>query len=161
MRIYLRDITDDKDITRQIPCDNLNLNPNHEYIIIDGDIDCGEYFSIESLNNFLKETEVDIDTLKILNSTYLWNEVVDMVQNETYVIYDFDAETSTWYGGSGATDTDHNIGQMMYDLGYNTLPCEVPKELEDYIEWEHNWSGLESVGWRKTRYNGTTYIVHR
>lgn len=161
MIIYLRDLTVDEDIRRVLPCDDLRLVDGHEYIIIDGDIDCGECFSVEELNKFLKETEVDIETLKILNSTYLWNEVMEMVKEESFIIIDFDTETASWNCGSGVPDTDEWVGRLMYELGYNSLPCEIPKVLEDYINWEVNWTSLECEGWCKTRYNGNTYIVHR
>lgn len=160
VEIYIRDLTSGAEFPIVLPDTEGKLLPNHEYIILDGVIDCGEY-AIRELDNFLKENpEVELDTILILQKAFLWSEITEAIENESFSIINFTNETSDWYKGSGAILTEENLGRVMYELGFNELPCEVPEELVDYINWEANWTSLQCSGWGTVDHNGETYIVH-
>lgn len=160
VEIYIRDLTSGVEFPIVLPDTEGKLLPNHEYIILDGVIDCGE-FAIRELDNFLKNNpQVELDDILILQKAYLWSEITEAIENESYTILNFTEETSDWYGGSGAIPSDENLGLLMYELGFNDLPCRVPSDLIDYINWEANWTSLQCGGWTKVNYNQETYIVH-
>lgn len=158
--MYIRDLTNGEEFPIVLPDTEGKLRPNHEYIILDGVIDCGEY-AIRELDNFLKENpEVELDTILILQKAFLWSEITEAIENESFSIINFTNETSDWYGGSGAMSSDENLGLLMYELDFNELPCEVPSDLIDYINWEANWTSLQCQGWQTVNYNREVYIVH-
>lgn len=163
--ITVRDLTNDTDFALILPMEESELvkklNRNHEYIIIthNGMLDCGEYTNIEELNMFLldcKDNGVEKETLGILSKVCSdWKDVRTLVETESYTIFDT-SEIDEW-----AINGEEAYGRYMYDLGFNTFGCDIPEELEDYINWDQNWFTLESVGWSTVRYNGNEYIVHR
>lgn len=161
VEMYIRDLTSGAEFPIILPDTEGKLLQNHEYIILDGVIDCGE-FAIRELDNFLKNNpQVELDDILILQKAYLWSEIVEAIENGSYTILNFTEETSEWNGGLGGIPSDENLGLLMYELGFNELPCEVPSDLIDYINWEANWVSLQySGGWTEVNYNQETYIVH-
>lgn len=171
MKLWIRNLTKDKDMEVILPIDERTLDniihPNDEYIILDSEIlDVGQYDSIDELNGFLfdcKENGVSLETLEVLSKVMLYHEVVEAVNYETYWIIDFDEETSNWYCGNGGDITnDSDKGMCLYDSGmYNPFPCEVKEELYDWIDWDSVWINATTEGWQRVSVNNHNYLVHR
>ena len=149
MKLYLRDLTDDKDVELDMPYEECPLTKGHEYIIQDTD-DCpfnlSELDSIDQANVLLKKledsryTKAEIDAI---GSSYLFSEVQEAFEKseepfEVIEIESFD---------------DEDCGYELYENGISYLPFEVPEEAVDYIRWEQNWFAAESDGWRKSSDN--------
>ena len=98
MRIWVRNLTKNRDIEIELPMDERNLNivlpPDDEYIVIDSEIlDVEQYASVHGLNSFLfdcKENEVSLNDLEILSKVLLYHEVIEAVDNQSYCIVDFE-----------------------------------------------------------------------
>ena len=170
MKVWVRNLTKDIDYPIELPIDerelNKVLNPNDEYIIIDSEIlDVGEYDSIDELNDFLfacKENGVSLEDLEVLSATYFYNEVIEMVDNQSYCIIDFDEETALWYGTGGDFTNASHKGMCLFDVGYfNPFDFEMNEEIYDWIDWASVWTAAEIDGWRAVRVNGKGYLVHR
>ena len=168
MRICVRNLTRDYDKELILPMDVGELEKelrNDEYIIIDyyGALHPDEYSSIMELNAFLFEYGEKKEDLAILSETYFYEEVLEMVRNETYSIINFTAETMNWGAGKDIHNDDskgrvmHNYG-MIFDW---ELKYPITEEMEDDIQWENLWTTAECTGWRTVRYRGSDYIVHR
>lgn len=165
MRIWVRDLTVEDDFELEFPMEteklNKSLKANHEYIIVDAPGNIEELTNISELNELCKDFVGSEMELEILLHTYFFNELREM--NGDYPsIYNFDDYTSSWCNGNGVLPTEEWFGYLLYDLGYNYLPCAVPEELVDYINWEGNWNAaITGYGWREVNYNGNTYLICR
>ena len=171
MRVWIRNLTKDTDMEVILPIDERTLDniihPNDEYIILDSEIlDVGKYDFIDELNDFLfdcKENGVSLETLEVLSKVLLYHEVIEAVENESYMIVDFDMETAHWNYGDGGDITSHaDKGMCLYDTGlYNPFPCEVKEEMYDWINWEYVWINANCEGWQTVTVNGHGYLVHK
>ena len=171
MKVLVRNLTKNIEFSVELPMDERELdkvlNPDDEYIIVDSEIlNVGEYDSIDELNGFLfdcKENGISLEDLEVLSATYLYNEVLEMVNNQTYCIVDFDTETHGWnYGNGGDFTSDFDKGMCLFDCGYyNPFNFEVTEHIHDWIDWESVWRNANTEGWRAVRVHGTGYLVHR
>lgn len=163
--VWIRDLTVDNDFCLLLPMQEYaleeKLNRNHEYIIIDITLNCGEYENIYELNRILIEWDqcgIDNDTIEILQHVFTWNEMVEHIENDWYAIVDLDAETSSCVCSNG-----EKKGLCLHELGYMQLPFEdkYSKEMEDWIDWEQLWTEAECNGWVEVNINYHTYLVYR
>ena len=171
MKVWIRNLTKDIEKEINLPMDERELdkvlNPNDEYIILDSEIlKVDEYESIDSLNEFLfvcEENGVSLEDLEILSALYFYNEVKEMVNNQTYMIIDFDAETSSWCNGNGGDFCNSSDkGMCLFDSGmYNPFGFEMTEEIYDWIDWESVWINAETEGWQAVGINRHGYLVHR
>ena len=169
IKVYLVNLTTDEDLTIKLPVNNLNdiLSPNCEYIIAGCDVlDPSEFDSIYELNFFLNECEdmgIHKEELEVLSSVYLYHEVMQMVKDETYIIIDFDAETSDWRNGNGGDlCNDHDKGMCLFDSGYyNPFGFTMNEDIYDWIDWESVWINALTEGWQSVRVGRNGYLVHR
>ena len=171
MKVWIRNLTKDKDVEIILPMDedvlDSILDPNDEYIILDSEIlNVGQYESIDVLNAFLcicKDSRIPMEELEVLSKVMLYHEVMEAVENETYWLIDFDVETAHWNCGHGGDITSHaDKGMCLYDSGlYNPFPCEVKEEMYDWINWEYVWINANCEGWQTVTVNGHGYLVHR
>lgn len=169
--IWVRNLTKDKDMKLELPMEHDKLikyfNPNDEYIIIDSErIDVGEYESIYRLNNFLlecKENGVSFEDLYILSRIMYFHEVVEKVENGSYIIVDFDAETSDWCCGRGGDITSaFDKGMCLYDGGYySPFDFEMTDSIHCWIDWEDVWRDANTHGWQTVTIDDNGYLVHR
>ena len=171
MKVWIRNLTKDKDVEIILPIDERKLdeiiNPNDEYIILDSEIlDVGEYDSIDELNEFLfvcEENGVPMEELEVLSKVMLYHEVMESVDKQAYWLIDFDDETAHWNCGYGGDITSHaDKGMCLYDTGlYNPFPCELKEEMYDWINWESVWINANCEGWQPVTVNGHGYLVHK
>lgn len=171
MKVWIRNLTKGIDYSIELPMYERELdkilNPNDEYIIIDSEIlDVDEYASIDELNGFLfdcKENGISLTDLEVLSKIMYYNEVIDAVDNGSYVIVDFDAETSEWNCGNGGDFTSaFDKGMCVFDSGYyNPFGFKMTEDIYDWIDWESVWVNATTEGWREVRVNGNGYLVHR
>ena len=171
MRIWIRNLTKEKDFSVNLPMKETELdkalNPNEEYIIIESDVlDVGQYDSIDELNEFLtecKEEGIDEETLGVLSRVLLYNEVIEHVRNGSYCVVDFNGETSNWNCGRGGDITsDYDKGMCLFDSGYyNPFEFEMNDDIHDWIDWESVWVSATTEGWHEVSLNGNDYLVHR
>lgn len=171
MKVWVRNLTKDKDFSIELPMDERELDktihPNDEYIIIDCEIlNVGEYDSIDELNEFLfncKENGISLTDLEILSKIMYYKEVIDAVKNETYIIVDFDGETMEWNCGTGGDITnDYDKGLCVYKYGYyNPFDFEMTDDIHDWIDWQSVWINANTEGWQTVSINGHGYLVHR
>lgn len=169
VKVWLRNITTDVDFMLNLPVNNLNeiLDKDCEYIITECDVlSPSEFDSIHELNNFLEGCEqngIDEETLEVLSAKYLYHEVIQIVNDGTFTIIDFDMETADWYGGSGGDlwrDTDK--GMCLYDGNYyNPFQFDMSKEIYEWINWESVWISAAIDGWKTVNVNRKHYLVHR
>ena len=169
MKVYLINLTTSEDLSINLPVNNLNdiLNANCEYIIADCEVlEPSEFDSIHELNDFLgrcEENGIAKEDLEILSALYFYNEVKEMVDNQTYMIIDFDAETSSWCNGNGGDFCNSSDkGMCLFDSGmYNPFGFEMTEEIYDWIDWESVWINAETEGWQAVGINRHGYLVHR
>ena len=168
IKVWVRDLTIDKDIAIMLPEGIKELDIDHEYIILDSEsLSIPELENIDSLADFLKKCDelgVDKETLEILSATFMYNEIKEMVEKEELpTIIDFDAETSDWRCGNGGDFTsEFDKGMAVYDFGYyNPFKFEMTEDIYDWIDWESVWTNAETDGWRAVRVNRTGYLIHR
>lgn len=170
MREYwfnIKDITVNNYLDIQLPVEDLSelrLNPNHEYLFCDGDIDFPEYISVKEMNEFLLLADETLSKkdLQILFSTYLFNEIQYALKNgNEFTIIDFDSETSQWNNGNGVIANDWWKGYLLHDLGYISFPFEYKEEMEDYVRFECLWTEANCDGWREVSIDNHTYLVKR
>lgn len=170
MKVWVRNLTMDRDMEIELPMDERNLNivlpPDNEYIVIDSEIlDVEQYASVHGLNSFLfdcKENGVSLNDLEVLSKVLLYHEVIEAVDNQSYCIVDFDAETSDWGEYGGDINNDTHKGMCLYDSGiYNPFNFEVTDDIHDWIDWASVWINANTEGWQVVRINGHGYLVHR
>ena len=171
MKVWIRNLTKDVDKEINLPMDERELDkiiiPNNEYIIIDSEIlDVDEYESITRLNKFLldcKENGVSLTDLEILSKIMYYNEVIDAVENGSYIIVDFDGETSDWnFGNGGDICSKYDKGLCVYEYGYyNPFNFEVTIDMYNWINWESVWINANTNGWQTVSVDGNGYLVHR
>ena len=171
MKVWVRNLTKDRDFCIELPMDERELDkiidPNNEYIITDSEVvNMSEYDNIYELNEFLfdcKENGISIDTLEVLSRTYLYDEVIEMVDNLTFTIVDFDSETYGWNCGTGGNFSNaFDKGMCLYHaIGYKPFSFEVTEENHDWIDWSSVWTNAETEDWREVVVNGNHYLVHR
>lgn len=166
MWVVLRDITTDKDIVKELPVADLQLEDGHEYIIADYDgvLEPNEFDSIAKLNEFLKfceEHEISSDTLAILSKVYFYKEVVESVMSDNYSIVNFTEETVCWNNGHGGSHNDEDKGRCLFESGRYAPPFEVTKEMADWIDWAYVWTDANCHGWTEVSYRGCLYLVWR
>ena len=167
--VWVRNLTKNVDVELKLPMEEIEktINPNDEYIIIDSErIDVGEYESIYRLNNFLlecKENGINFEDLCILSRIMYFHEVVDAVENGSYIIVDFDAETSHWLFGRGGDITSaFDKGMCLYDGGYyNPFNFEMTDSIHCWIDWEAVWRDANVSGWHTVTINGDGYLLHK
>lgn len=172
MIVVLRDLTianGSADVDADISGNplKLQLNPEHEYMIIDHSdvLDPKEFTSLDDIKiilNAAEEAGLSENDLRILSRVYLFSEILDAAKSdfENVEIINFDQETSTWNNGNGVSATDENLGRVLYEYsGYNSFGCEIPEELMDYIHFEQNWISAEAEGYRSVSVLFTDYIV--
>ena len=126
MKVWIRNLTKDYDKELNLPMTEEKLdeilNPNDEYIIIDYDakvLSPGQYDSIDELNEFLnecKEYEIEEWELGVLSRVLLYHEVIEHIQNGSFIIFDFDMITSGWNCGRGG---DFTLDNDKVNLGVN------------------------------------------
>jgi hypothetical protein len=166
MWVILRDITVNKDVVKELPVANLQLEEGREYIIADYEsiLDPSEFDSIPALNDFLKyceENDISEDTLSILSKVYFYKEVVEAVMNDNYTIINFTDETADWNYGSGGNHTEEDMGRCLFETGCYLLPFEVTEEMVDWIDWSHAWTDACCQGWVEVNYKDNLYLVKR
>ena len=172
MQIVVRDLTianGAADVCADISGDvmTLQLNPDHEYMIVDHDdiLAPGEFDSIETVRTVIqaaKEAELTDENLRTLSATYFFDEIVQFAESgfENIQILDFDAITDSWNNGNGVFASDENLGRVLYDeIGFNGYGCEIPEELLDYIDFSQNWHTAEADGYRHVQTNNGDFIV--
>lgn len=166
MWVILRDITYDKDIIKELPVADLQLEDGHEYIIVDCEegLEPGEFDSITELNDFLKycaDNDISEETLSILSKAYLYNEIVESVMNDNYTIINFTDETAEWNYGNGGNNNDDDIGRCLWECGYYYIPFTITEEMIDWIDWSRVWIDASCQGWTEINYEGSLYLVRR
>lgn len=171
MKVWVRNLTKNKDMEIELPMDERKLNEvicrDDEYIVIDSEIlDVDQYASIHGLNSFLfdcKENGISLDDLEVLSKVLLYHEVIETVDNQSYCIIDFDAETSGWLNGYGGDITnDFEKGMCLYDSGlYNPFNFKMSDAIHCWIDWEAVWRNANTEGWQAVSINGHGYLVHR
>lgn len=171
MKVWIRNLTKGIDYPIELPMDERELdkilNPNDEYIIIDSEIlDVDEYASIDEVNKLLlmcEENRIDEETLGVMSTAFLYNEIKEMIMKEELpIIINFDEETSDWnmYGGEIWNGADK--GMCLFDGGYyNPFNFEVTEDIYDWIDWESVWDNANTDGWHTVKVNDTHYLVHR
>ena len=168
MNIWVRNLTTDYDKKLLLPMDIEELEhelSDGEYIIIDYDegLRPYEYSSITELNIFLSEYCNDEVELAILSKAFLYDEVLEMVKNESYSIINFTAETMHWGCGKDIYNED-SLGRVLHDYGVIfdwERKYPITEEMEDDIQWENLWRTAECNGWQTVTYKDNDYIVHR
>lgn len=174
IKVYLRNITRDEDFCINLPKTKEELiaalgYESDEYIIIEcnGIRGISDDESVTELNKFIQECDnlgVDGETLEILSTTFLYNEIKEMVEREEIpIIVDFDAETSSWnYGNGGDFTSAFDKGMCLFDSGlYDPFKFEMNGDIYDWIDWESVWRNAETEGWRAVRVNRNGYLIHR
>ena len=167
MWIVLRDLTANKDIIKELPTADLQLENGHEYIIVDYDsvLEPGEFDSITKLNEFLhfcEEHDIDEDVLAILSQVYFYKEVVESVMGENYTIINFTDETVNWNYGHGGNHNAEDMGRCLFECGCYLPPFEVTKEMKDWIDWSNAWTDANgNQGWTTASYKGKLYLVRK
>ena len=166
MEVVIRNLTKDNgkdfdnDFSITLPMDTNKLKDflgSDEWIIVDCPIG-EELTNICDINDILSST--DEETVRILSTAYWFHEVVEIIENDSYVIVNFDEETSLYNGGNGVYHSDWWKGYILRELGYVSFPFEYKKEMEDYLKFEQLWYTAESEGWEEVSYNGKTYLVN-
>lgn len=170
MREYnfnIKDITVDNYLDIQLPVEDLSelrLNPNHEYLFCDGDIDFPEYISIKEMNEFLllADEQYYKEDLKILFAAdYLLDEVKYGLEHDGFTIIDFDNETSQWNCENGVIADDWWKGYLLHYMEYVKFPFECKEEMEGYVKFENLWTEANCDGWREVSIDYHTYLVKR
>ena len=172
MRFMLRNITRNEDFELDLPMSPVELydqlDKQCEYIIIDSELqNVSEYTSITELNRFMLDCvqvySTDEDTLKLLCSVCIYDEVVDMVKNSSYFLINFTEETSEWnYGNGGDIHNADEKGRVLHQYGMQfdwEKRHPITEEMMDDIQWENLWNMAESLGWAEVRYNGKYYLL--
>lgn len=166
MKIYVRNITKNKDMEIELPMNVLKLEEKlgvDEYIIVEAEniLPVDAYSSISEINTFLdncREVGVYEDELAILkHAGYIFEEIRDMIANERYVVIDFTETTRKWSSGDIHSDSDK--GLCLHINGYSNLPFKYDDSMEDYINWEVVWTEAESSGWRISHHDSHDYLV--
>ena len=168
MNVWVRNLTTDYDKKLLLPMDIEELEnelSDGEYIIIDYDegLRPYEYSSITELNILLSEYCNDEVELAILSKAFLYDEVLEMVKNESYLIINFTAETMHWGCGKDVHNED-SLGRVLHDYGVIfdwERKYPITEEMEDDIQWENLWRTAECNGWQTVTYKDNDYIVHR
>jgi len=174
MHITVRNITKDKEFEVYLPQSEEGMekyfSSSDEYIILDSDgaLDPDEFSSIKELNHFLlecQEKEIDEETLRVLSRTYLYNEVLEKVKKDSYIIVNFDAETAGWNNGSGGNFwDDDDKGLLLHELGLCRFDWEkenpITEAMEDDICWENLWINANCSGWNAVRVGDGYYLVY-
>lgn len=115
--------------------------------------------NLKVFNNAVKlfnENGIDLDTIKILSQTYLFEEIIDRIDNA--LIIDFGEETKTWSSSDISSESDK--GRLLYTLGYASFPASVPEALEDYMDYAMLWRDAEiNMGLRTVVTGDGQYIV--
>lgn len=166
MWVVLRDVTFNKDIVRELPVADLQLEEGHEYIIADYEegLEPSEFDSITALNEFLifcEENDISNDVLIILSKVYFYKEVVAAVMNDNYTIVNFTKETVHWNEGRGGNHTYEDMGRCLFESGYYVPPFEISKELADWIDWSNAWVDASCQGWTEVYYKDNLYLVRK
>ena len=170
MKIWIRNLTKDRDIELELPIEEEKLEVflgQDEYIILDSEVlTVEELSSIRELNKFLTECEdngIDYSILEVLSKVLLYNEVLYAVRNETYVIIDFNSETYGWNCGTGGDFcSDYDKGLCVYESGYyNPFNFEVTEDIHDWIDWESVWVNALTEGWQEVSVGNANYLIHR
>ncbi len=109
----------------------------------------------EAIKQFEEKGIQELD-LSILSKTYLFNEIVEGIDN--MLIIDFDAETESWASSDFYSDDDK--GRTLYLGGYAGFPVSVPEPLEPYMDYGALWRDSEiNMGLRCVTNNEGHYIV--
>lgn len=166
MWVILRDITYDKDVIKELPVANLQLEAGHEYIIADYEegLEPSEFDSIVELNDFLKycaENDINEDVLSILSRAYLYKEVIEVVTSDNYTIVNFTDETTEWNCGQGGNHDEEDFGRCLYESGYYMMPFEITEDMVDWIDWSRVWIDAGCQGWSEVNYKGNLYLVKK
>lgn len=167
MKIRLRELKTNKETNLELPMSILELEEkldfNKEYIIVEDDntLPVAENTSILGLNTFLdncRENGVDEDILSILTkANYTFEEIVESIKNDTFVIIDFTETTKNWMTPDIHNDSDK--GLCMQEKGHVVFPFEYDESILDYIDWAKVWRDAECSGWRTARHDFHDYLV--
>ena len=155
MKLFIRDLTEDRDLEITVPYTEDLLTKDHEYIILDQQdvpVKLSEYDNIAQLNSFLlkiQESGYSEDALKAIGNSYLYSEIIEAFKkdDDPFVIIEVES-----------TD-DSDLGYALYEIGVSYFPFKMPKGAEDYIRWEQNWYAADSDGWRKVSDGNDQYYI--
>lgn len=165
------------DLRLELPDENLEakVKLEHEYIIIDSELDLCEFDSIYGINNWLLEADCSTDDLKILCKIYDFKTAMEIIESGDYHIHCFEDETSTWNCGNGVSYTDWWIGYFLHEecgwrFDWERLSEKEERlhgdwfrekiaEMEDYIDYEHLYTQAQTEGLNEVEYNGKSYLV--
>ncbi len=138
------------------------MNTGREIMVDDADcINITSEFG-ENVREFNKKVKelfdkgIQAEDLKILSHTYLFNEIMDGIDNA--LIINFDEETKSWSTSDFYNDSDK--GRVLFDNEIASFPVKVPEELEPYMDYGMLYRDAEvNMDLREVTVDGNHYIV--
>lgn len=168
MDLYLRDLTDGRDLKLTIPMETEKLEElleSHEYLICDNSLadsclDIDDYTSVRGLNEFLlycKEESISDEVILVIGKcTCGFEEIKETIECGEYCIVL--PEAVNW---DVDMSSDSDKGLLLFSAGYMNLPFSYTPEMEDYIRWDAVWNDANCSGWCRVRLDcDQDYLVH-
>lgn len=156
-KLYVRNLTKGNEFYITLPTQNICLDADCEYMILDDD-DLGvpEYSNLYNLNAVLaewNEKNISNTDIEVLKQVLTFDEICERIENETYLIVHPEC---VWTKYPDTTD----VAAWMVFEGLFSLPFVYKDEMEHYIDWETVWREAEFNGWHYVYVGNKGYLVY-